>query len=333
MAGLKGKRVLYLGPPFFGYENDIQKTLVSMGAVVDFFNERVFVSTLGKILVRLGVRFLINKAIKQHYEYILSNAKNQPYDYLFVVSPETMDKDFLPALKAVNPHIKTILYMWDSIANKKNSDVLIPLFDRVITFDPNDKNLYPQVGFLPLFYVPEFLSKSTFSLNFDYSVAFVGTVHSDRYKLVKAISSQLIKPNQPSFLFFYCPSKFLYLLKKIFTTELNGVSISNVSFKPLSKSEVFDVLSLSRVIIDIEHPSQKGLTMRTIEMLASGRKLVTTNQEVVNYDFYDESNVCVVDRVNPVVPENFIKARYAPVALDLIDDYSLSSWLNKIFKF
>lgn len=333
MADLKGKRVLYLGPPFFGYEKDIQKSLTLMRAEVDFFNERVFVSTLGKIFVRLGIRFLINKAIKQHYEYILDCAKKQAYDYLFVVSPETMDKNFVSSLKAVNPHIKTILYMWDSISNKKNSDKLIPVFDRVMTFDPSDKALYPEVEFLPLFYVPEFLNKAKPSSDVKYSVAFVGTVHSDRYKLVTAISKQLIKPNQSPFLFFYCPSKFLYILKKIFTSEFNGVNISDVSFKPLSKSEVFYALSLSRVIIDIEHPSQKGLTMRTIEMLASGRKLVTTNAEVVNYDFYNESNICVVNRENPVIPETFIKSEYVPVSPDLIDNYSLSSWLDKLFKF
>jgi hypothetical protein len=331
MADLKGKRILYLGPPFFGYENDIQKSLISMGAEVDFFNERVFVSTLGKILVRLGIHFLINKAIKQHYKEIFECAQSQPYDYLFVVSPETMNKDFVAALKDVNPHIKTVLYMWDSISNKKNSNLLLPLFDRVLTFDPNDQLLYPQVEFLPLFYVPEFTGKEKPSLSFSYSVAFVGTVHSDRYKLVSAISQQLIKVGWPSYLFFYCPSKLLYFLKKIFTSEFDGVNISDVSFNPLSKTEVFDVMSLSSIVIDIEHPAQKGLTMRTIEMLASGRKLVTTNSEVLNYDFYKQSNICVVDRMNPVIPDVFINSQYVPVDPTIVAKYSLASWLDNIF--
>jgi hypothetical protein len=331
MTNLKGKRILYLGLPFFGYENDIQNSLISKGAEVDFFNERFFVSTLGKILVRLGIRFLINKAIMKHYEYILGCAEKLPYDYLFVVSPETMNKDFLVALKGVNPHVKTVLYMWDSISNKKNSNLLLPFFDRVLTFDPSDKLLYPQVELLPLFYVPEFLGKEEPSLCFDYSVAFVGTVHSDRYKIVSTISKQLMKTNRPPFLFFYCPSKFLYFLKRIFTSEFDGVKFSSVSFKPLSKSAVFEVLSSSRVVIDIEHSAQRGLTMRTIEVLASSRKLVTTNSEVVNYDFYDQCNICIVDRDNPVVPEDFMLAEYKAVDSRIVNKYALSNWIDKIF--
>jgi len=331
MVDLKGKRILYLGPPFFGYEADIQKTLVAKGARVDFFNERVFVSSLGKILVRLGIRFLINNAIKNHYSYILTCASKQPYDFLFVVSPETMTPGFVSAIKKINPHIKTVLYMWDSIKNKNNSDHLLPLFDKTLTFDPSDRLLFPDVKFLPLFFVAEFSNDAKPISNPTHSVSFIGTVHSDRYKLVTSIVNQFKGAKGVPYTFFYCPSKFLYVLKKIFTKEFHGIKISDVSFKSLSKTEVFNVFSSSNIVIDIEHPSQKGLTMRTIEMLASGRKLVTTNSEVINYDFYNKLNICVVDRHNPTVPKAFIEFEYTPVDPVIVSKYSLSSWLDNIF--
>jgi hypothetical protein len=319
--------------PFFGYENDIQKALVAKGAYVDFFNERVFVSTLGKILVRLGIRFLINNTIKNYYNNILMRACEDHYDYIFVVSPETMNEEFLVSLKKINPQIKTVLYMWDSISNKNNSDKLLSLFDRTLTFDPNDNVLFPNVGFLPLFFVPVFHESVNLASIPTYSVSFIGTIHSDRYKLVTSIVNQFRSAKESPYKFFYCPSKFLYVLKKIFTKEFDRVKISEVSFKALSKAEVFDVLSLSNIVIDIEHPTQKGLTMRTVEMLASGRKLVTTNSEVLDYDFYDASNICVVDRTNPKVPKTFIESKYTPVDPVIVNRYSLSSWLDNIFSF
>jgi len=332
MLDLKGKRILYLGPPFFGYENDIQKSLIAKGADVDFFNERVFVSSIGKILVRLGVNLLINKAIVNHYNAILKQAKQTPYDFLLVVSPETMSQEFVSKLKGLNPNIKTVLYMWDSIANKKKSDKLLSVFDRTLTFDPQDKTVFPEVEFLPLFFVPEFSAQPNNCVQVQYSVSFIGTVHSDRYKLVKKIVSQFKGESNSAYMFFYCPSKLLFYLKKIFTQEFDGVDVSEVKFSPLSKPEVFDILSLSNIVIDIEHPTQRGLTMRTIEMLGSGRKLVTTNLEVLDYDFYNESNICVVDRRNPVVPKEFLNSAYELIDKKVVANYSLSSWLDNVFK-
>ena len=39
---LKGKRVLFIGPKFFGYELEIQKELENLGAKVDFFAEKPY---------------------------------------------------------------------------------------------------------------------------------------------------------------------------------------------------------------------------------------------------------------------------------------------------
>ncbi len=220
-----------------------------------------------------------------------------------------------------------------NLINKKNSDKLLSVFDRTLTFDPQDKTVFPEVEFLPLFFVPEFSAQPNNCAQVQYSVSFIGTVHSDRYKLVKKIVSQFKGESNSPYLFFYCPSKFLYYLKKLFTKEFDGVSVSEVNFSPLSKNEVFELLSLSNIVIDIEHPIQRGLTMRTIEMLGSGRKLVTTNSEVFNYDFYDESNICVVDRNNPIVPKDFLNSEYSPIDQNVVAKYSLSSWLDAIFKF
>lgn len=333
MADLKGKRVLYLGPKFFGYEHSIQRELVSRGAKVDFFNERVFVSSLGKILVRLGIQLLVGNAIKKHYASILKQAEKTPYDYLFVVSPETMPQNFVSALKQVNSNIRTVLYMWDSIANKNNSDDLLAAFDRVLTFDPRDKKLCSKIKFLPLFFVPDFAVENKGPEGKVYSVSFIGTVHSDRYKIVKAISRQFDSCAKESFVFLYCPSKLLYFLKKIFTSEFDGVSMSDVAFQPLTKAEIHTILLASDVVIDIEHPSQKGLTMRSIEMLGSANKLVTTNADILNYDFYNESNICVVDRANPEVPLEFFASKYKSVDPKIVDKYSLSSWVEGVFDF
>ena len=68
-------------------------------------------------------------------------------------------------------------------------------------------------------------------------------------------------------------------------------------------------LKQSKTVVDIQHPKQSGLTMRTIEMLGANKKMITTNADIQNYDFYHPNNICIVDRNNVVVPPEFIKDR------------------------
>ena len=93
---------------------------------------------------------------------------------------------------------------------------------------------------------------------------------------------------------------------------------------------VQSVFSASLSILDIEHPNQVGLTMRTFETLGASKKLVTTNAGVRDYDFFSPSNVYVIDRVNPRVPKDFLDSPYVPLPDSVRARYSIAGWLNEI---
>jgi hypothetical protein len=71
--------------------------------------------------------------------------------------------------------------------------------------------------------------------------------------------------------------------------------------------------------------------MRTIETLGAKKKLITTNADVINYDFFRPENVLVVDRYNPVISKEFIDEPWKEIPEDIYKKYSISSWLNTIF--
>ncbi|QXN23781.1 hypothetical protein KVP08_014425 [Shewanella putrefaciens] len=137
--------------------------------------------------------------------------------------------------------------------------------------------------------------------------------------------------NVNNFLFFFSPSKLLFLLKKVFTSELEGISINDISFKPMAFKQVINILGDSRIVIDIEHPKQNGLTMRTIEMLGMQKKLITTNKNVIEYDFYNPQNILVVDREDLSIDTSFLHSEYQPVDATIREKYSLSAWLLNLF--
>ena len=64
---IKHKNILYFGPKFFGYEIEIQKTLKFLGGDVDFYDERPKNSFLIRVLIRLNLKFLLNRIIRKYY--------------------------------------------------------------------------------------------------------------------------------------------------------------------------------------------------------------------------------------------------------------------------
>ncbi|WP_324035433.1 hypothetical protein [Aeromonas caviae] len=182
---------------------------------------------------------------------------------------------------------------------------------------------------MPLFYIDAYAQKSN-QFRDIYQFAFIGTAHSGRYNIVKNIIFDFDVKRHESYLFFYSPSKLLYCLKKTFTNELEGVSFKDISFNSMTSKEIISVLANTKVVIDIEHPSQNGLTMRTIEMLGMQKKLVTTNKNVAEYDFYNPNNILIVDRNNPRIDPEFIHSKYQRVDKKILEKYKLSTWLIKL---
>ena len=105
---------------------------------------------------------------------------------------------------------------------------------------------------------------------------------------------------------------------------------STFSFDKMSAAEIAKVVDESRIILDVQHPKQTGLTMRTIEMIGMNKKLITTNESIRRYDFFYADNVAVVDRNDVKIPEGFIKIPYRPLPKDIYEKYSLKIWILEV---
>lgn len=130
--------------------------------------------------------------------------------------------------------------------------------------------------------------------------------------------------------FLFLQSQFIYWFYKFTKKEFRGASKNTFSFEKMSVSDISQVIDESRIILDIQHPKQSGLTMRTIEMIGMNKKLITTNQNIKKYDFYDPKNVAVVDRKKINISEDFLNATYAPIPKKIYEKYSVESWLIEI---
>lgn len=325
---LKGKKILFISPKFFGYEKIIQDRLTQLGASVLYFDERPSNKAFAKGIMRLN-RKILSRQIRRYYSDIFSKVKNESYDYLFVIKGEVIPDFFVHLFKENNPNCKMLLMLWDSINNYEYVVEKSQLFNKTFSFDKEDCKRY-NFEFRPLFYDEKYLEIAKNPQQILYDICFIGTVHSDRLKILELIKNKLGN-NYRFYYYLFIPSKLLYYFKKIYIKEFRDKKINYFKFNSLKKQDVIDNIAKSRIIIDIEHPGQTGLTMRTIEMLGAGRKIITTNQSIKDYDFYCEENIYIIDRNNIEIADKFLKCDFKKIDEEILTYYSLKGFLNQIF--
>ena len=326
-CGLTGKRVLLFAPKFFGYEKEIANKIKEFGATVDLYDERANPTTIDKILIRLHILFPVKSKIKKYYNSVIVSDKK--YNYVIFINPETVNASLLNRLKKKFNSAKFILYMWDSLENKPFAKDIIPLFDRKLSFNKSDCERNGLI-FRPLFFIDTYDStniKNPHGIKYD--ISFTGTIHSDRYFILKKIKMWVENSDLKSYFFMYFPSKILYFKYRISNLRKH-IDKNDFSYTPKKSSEIRDILLSSNVVVDIQHPKQIGLTMRTIEMLGLGKKLITTNADIRNYDFYNPRNILVIDRDNPVIDEDFIRTPYEEIDEDIRKRYSLEGFVREM---
>ncbi|WP_261806927.1 lipopolysaccharide biosynthesis protein [Lapidilactobacillus luobeiensis] len=324
---LHQKQILFLSPKFFSYELLLKNELEAMGGKVTFFDERPSNTTLGKALLRIN-RKLMKQKIKNYYEQIIDQIKDQHFDYILICQAEATPTFFLDYLTKTFSHIPKTLYLWDSVRNKINTVEKTPYFDQVESFDIQDCQHYGW-HFRPLFFDKSYATLAQNKTQ-DLDLFFVGTVHSDRYLILEQIKQEFLRENKHVFYYYFIPSKLMFFYYKYFKKIIPGAKINDFNYHPLAQTTLQEKLTSAQVVVDIQHPLQTGLTMRTIEMLGAHKKLITTNQDIVHYDFYDPNNICVIDRDHVVIPAEFLNSTYQPVAQEIYQHYCISSFLTEL---
>jgi hypothetical protein len=320
------KRALLIAPQFFGYEHEIVAELTRQGMQVDTLPDRPFHTPFMKAVMRFSPELGGRQAADRYFAgRVLALGRND-YAIILIIQGEGVTSRTLRMLRGNYPKARMIFYTWDSIANKPFSERNLSHYDRCSTFDPVDANKY-GMGFRPLFFSPGFDRPG--ATTYSYDLSFIGTVHSDRYRIVHALASQL-PPDTKSFIYLYLQAPWMYFLRRIFTNTLDGAKRDEFRFAPLSKDIVQAIFFGSRAVLDVEHPSQVGATMRTFETLGSRRKMITTNASLRNYDFYNPQNIQIVDRTSPVLARDFLKTPYAPIPEEVRSRYSIQKWVHDV---
>lgn len=326
-------RILLIMPDFFNYPKAITEELNNMGFDVDFFNDRPSNNGIIKAILRIN-RNLVNSYVNRYFKKILAEVRKKRYDIVFLISGQSLSfsEDMLKDLKKEQPNAIYILYQWDSIKNFPYILEMQKFFDVCFTFDREDSYKNKQLEFLPLFYTKPFemigINKPN---NFQFDCSYVGTAHPQKFKYINDISHALRNIMPKQYIYHYMPSILKYIYHKVTAPEYKKAKIKDFKFTKVSNKQMIDIYYNSKCILDSPQSGQTGLTMRTFECLGAKRKLITTNPDVKNYDFYRESNILVYDgKID--IDSVFFKNDYEELPVETYNRYSLRNWLTNILK-
>lgn len=318
-------RVLLTAPRFFGYERELVAELERRGYRVDFLPDRPFESTPMIAATRFLPGFVKGpaNAVKRR---MLNEYGATHYDALLVINGQTLSAGMMAMLRREFPRMRTVLYMWDSLENRGKSAEELRHYDECFSFDSECARRF-GMRHRPLFFVPDF--EMPRAEIFDFDVSFVGTMHSDRYAVLKRVQ-QALPAQLRTYWYLFLQAEWVYHAYRTLKPAMRSASRSEFSTVPLTRAQVRTVFQRSAAVIDIEHPRQRGLTIRSFETIGARKKLLTTNRSVQDYDFYNPENVCVLDRANPVVAADFFARPYVELPNALYRKYSIAGWMDEV---
>lgn len=328
------KKILLVAPTFFGYYKEIINELKNMKYNVDFFVDSPSNSNVFKAISRISKRLVRIQVDKNFKKNIFPKIKDNKYDYIIFIIGMTFSYTIsnIEKIKENNPNAKFIIYQWDGEDNIKFIKKFHKYFDKIYSFDRIDCEKNKTYSFLPLFYIKNYENVGKKEINkFEYDVSYIGTAHPQKYVSINKMSYDLreIFPNQ--FIYHYMPSKLKYIYHKMTAKEYRKTKLKELNFEKIPADRAMEIFEKSKCILDAPQFGQNGLTIRTIECLGAKRKLITTNKDIVNYDFYNENNILIYDE-KYTKNNKFFKGEYKELPPEIYEKYSLKNWLKTILE-
>ncbi|RNI37480.1 hypothetical protein EFY79_08790 [Hanamia caeni] len=317
---LQNKRIFYLGPVYFDYDKYLIKKLNQLGANVTPFE--LHLNTIGLKFIRKFKPSELESYKKNYYDKALSKSN---YDYVLVRHGFQLPPSFYQQLRKTNPNARFINFHWDSLKPNYDYRPILSCFDKVFSFDYKDCATHKEVQYLPLYYIDEYSKVQSNGNKNKNDILFIGAWrNTERYNLVKKTEKICEQADLKFSHYLYQP------LWTYFVSIKEGIVPKEVRFKKLSPREIIRLFSISNTIIDFPSSFQTGLTIRTFEALAAGKKLITTNKNIITEPFYNPEMINIVELDNFKLDIDFIKSNPKLSLKEKIKDYSLENYIYKL---
>jgi hypothetical protein len=216
-------------------------------------------------------------------------------------------------LNKINPEAKVIAWYWNKV-DKNYQPSLVKGNCEFWSFDKENCKKY-HMNFNHQYYFKSFVSKETVEPEWD--VYFCGSDSgrgkeiSDAYRIFQDLN---------------LTTKFqvVYPQYKNLPEEIISPAVSY--------EKVRDNIAKTKCILEIVRDGQSGPTLRVMEALYFGKKLITNNRYVKSEEFYDPNAVFILGERNLNELEAFVKGSQVHYDAKLLDQYDVSRWIENFYR-
>jgi len=253
------------------------------------------------------------KKIKQT-KFILNKIPNDIQDITLIVDPAHFNHIVLKEIRKKS--VKLIAYNYDSIAQLPLPVDKISYFDEIYSFDKNDCKNY-NFKFITNFI---YSTKKEIITNYRLKAFTIQSKSNDRINTLSKIADELDALNINSYEF------------HVYGKTKKGVNNNILFFNARIPLHTFkNKMENSEILLDLVRDGQNGLSFRIFEAMALQKKLITTNKNIIDYDFYNPNNILVIDKKRPIISAEFLNSKYQPIPENIYNKYTLDQWLKTIF--
>jgi hypothetical protein len=315
---MKDKKALFITFDLSGYYDNIAKGLEEHFDEVESHNIAAINFQYKNILQRIHstvYKILKKQKLKNFFKLqpIVESTKGKTYDTIIIVRPDLFFDSQLLKLKSRTKYFAA--YYHDSINNIERKKDVIHFFDKVYAYEKKDVNDY-NLNFLANFiYLDNYAT--------DHPIDYDGfTIMSKDYRF-KTLENVAHFFNKKGINY-----KFLVHSDK---EQPESDIVTNITRRQNNK-EVLQHISKCKFIVDIhKYGIQDGLTFRVFESLFFEKKLITSNQDIKTYDFYNPNNIHVIEPNTTVnIPDTFFSTPYQSLPKDIYQKYHYTNWINTI---
>lgn len=311
-------RILFIGIDYYDYAAQISAAFRRLGHSVDFhpIEHRGFAARSAKTFATTAYE----KRRAAYHARLIDQTAGVPYDIVLFIQVHQMRHEALERLRALHPQARFVLYNWDSLSTHDFAP-WIRHFDHVATFDPDDAHTL-GVAYQPLFAIERFF-EIDHARPTDHDLYFVGSIVSmERFDALARLHHFCEGTGLATRFHLVCSPVARIKLWK------SGRTLPGVTAEPLGFEAIVALLESSRATFDFANHRQSGYTMRLIENMCAGRKIITENPRILDEPFYREDRFLVVDSHDfSAVPE--FLARPITSTLD-VEPYRVDRWAQRL---
>ena len=279
------KKILLIGLNYHSYTTEIVRALQAQGHEVHFHD--IQPGKPGLKVLRKFAPARYPAALNRYHRSILAAEHGWQADLVLFIQVHQMAQATLAALRQAQPTAEFVLYNWDAVSNHDYRPYL-QHFQRIYTFDPQDAKTL-GLHYLPLFCIPAFLGLQRRDATGQAVYTVGNIVNPKRYAAIHAFKR-------------YCAAQgigfrsFMVGSTHALTLLLRGGHLPlDVSLRSIPQADFIRLIETSSAVFDFANHRQLGYTMRTIENLCAGKKIITNNRLIQAEAFYSDDRIHVFD--------------------------------------